>query len=111
MTDFTGKTAAVTGSSGIGLGAALLLARSGARVFLAGIDAGLNNEAAALAAGEGLDMTLHQVDVADEDSVPAGPGRSPVKPMSCTRWSMRPASRPTAPSRIPARRTGTIAWR
>ena len=33
MTDFTGKTAAVTGSSGIGLGAALLLARSGARVF------------------------------------------------------------------------------
>ena len=75
MTDFTGKTAAVTGSSGIGLGAALLLARSGARVFLAGIDAGLNNEAAALAAGEGLDMTLHQVDVADEDSVRSWAGQ------------------------------------
>ena len=75
MTDFTGKTAAVTGSSGIGLGAALHLARSGARVFLAGIDAGLNDEAAALAAGEGLDMTLHQVDVADEDSVRSWAGQ------------------------------------
>ena len=69
MTDFTGKVAAVTGSSGIGLGAALHLAGSGARVFLAGIDSGLNDEAATLAAGEGLDITLHQVDVADEDSV------------------------------------------
>ena len=31
--DFTGKAMAVTGSSGIGLGAALYLARSGARVW------------------------------------------------------------------------------
>jgi len=67
--DFAGKIAAVTGSSGIGLGAALHLARSGARVFLAGIDAGLNSKAAALAADEGLDLSLHQVDVADAASV------------------------------------------
>ena len=67
--DFTGKVAAVTGSSGIGLGAALQLARAGARVYLAGIDAGLNREAADLAAGEGLAISLHQVDVADEASV------------------------------------------
>jgi len=67
--DFTGKVAAVTGSSGIGLGAALHLARAGARVYLAGIDAGLNREAADLAAGEGLAITLHEVDVADEASV------------------------------------------
>jgi NAD(P)-dependent dehydrogenase (short-subunit alcohol dehydrogenase family) len=67
--DFTGKVAAVTGSSGIGLGAALHLARAGARVFLAGIDAGLNSEAADLAAGEGLAISLHQVDVSDETSV------------------------------------------
>ncbi|MGC6453441.1 MAG: SDR family NAD(P)-dependent oxidoreductase [Candidatus Puniceispirillaceae bacterium] len=67
--DFTGKVAAVTGSSGIGLGAALHLARCGARVFLAGIDAALNSTAGDLAAEEGLDITLHQVDVADEASV------------------------------------------
>lgn len=67
--DFSGKVAAVTGSSGIGLGAALHLARAGARVFLAGIDAGLNSKAADLAAGEGLAISLHQVDVADEASV------------------------------------------
>lgn len=67
--DFTGKFIAVTGSSGIGLGAALHLARRGARVFLAGIDAALNADAAKTAAGDGLDISLHQVDIADEDSV------------------------------------------
>ena len=49
MTDFTGKTAAVTGSSGIGLGAALHLARSGAR-FSSPVSMPANDEAAALAA-------------------------------------------------------------
>lgn len=67
--DFTGKAAAVTGSSGIGLGAALHLARCGARVFLAGIDEDLNGKAARTAAAEGLDISLHRVDVADEASV------------------------------------------
>ncbi|MEC7304648.1 MAG: oxidoreductase, partial [Pseudomonadota bacterium] len=63
--DFTGKAAAVTGRSGIGLGAALHLARRGARVFLAGIDEDLNGKAARTAAAEGLDISLHRVDVAD----------------------------------------------
>ena len=72
--DFTGKVVAVTGSSGIGLGAALHLARLGARVFLAGIDTERNSEAAALATAEGLAVSLHQVDVADEDSVRAWSG-------------------------------------
>ena len=67
--DFTGRTAAVTGSSGIGLDAALHLARLGARVFLAGIDAELNRQAANSAHAEGLAISLHQVDVGDESSV------------------------------------------
>ena len=65
--DFSGKTAAVTGTSGIGLDAALLLARSGARVFLAGIDTAYNETARS--AAEGLDLTVHEVDVSDEGSV------------------------------------------
>ena len=69
--DFTGKVAAVTGTSGIGLDAALHLARLGARVFLAGIDTDLNHQAADMAAGEGLSVSLTHVDVADEVSVRA----------------------------------------
>ena len=67
--DFTGKMAAVTGTSGIGLDAALHLARLGARVFLAGIDADLNRKAETRVMEEGLDVSLHQVDVGDEASV------------------------------------------
>ena len=69
--DFTGKVAAVTGTSGIGLDAGLHLARLGARVFLAGVDAELNRAAAEMAAGEGLAVTVQHVDVADEASVRA----------------------------------------
>ena len=69
--DFTGKVAAVTGTSGIGLDAALHLARLGARVFLAGIDTDLNRQAADMAKGEGLPVSLRHVDVADEASVRA----------------------------------------
>lgn len=50
--DFRGKYAAVTGSSGIGLDAALHLARRGARVFLGGIDPALNSKAGESAAAE-----------------------------------------------------------
>ncbi|MEC7093351.1 MAG: SDR family oxidoreductase, partial [Pseudomonadota bacterium] len=67
--DFTGKVAAVTGTSGIGLDAGLHLARLGARVFLAGIDAELNRKAETLAKDEGLSVSLHHVDVGEEDSV------------------------------------------
>ena len=65
--DFKGKCAAVTGTSGIGLDAALLLARSGARVFLAGIDPEQNDKARRDA--EGLALSVHRADVSDEASV------------------------------------------
>ena len=67
--DFSGKVAAITGTSGIGLDAGLHLARLGARVFLAGIDTDLNRRAAEMAVDERLAVTVHHVDVADEDSV------------------------------------------
>ena len=67
--EFTSKVAIVTGSSGIGLGAALRLAHGGARVFLCGIDPVAN--AAAAQAAAGLTVTLHEVDVADEARVAA----------------------------------------
>ena len=64
--DFTGKCAAVTGSSGIGLDAGLHLARYGARVFLGGIETDLNRKAGELANAENLDININQVDVSDE---------------------------------------------
>jgi meso-butanediol dehydrogenase / (S,S)-butanediol dehydrogenase / diacetyl reductase len=67
--DFTGKVALVTGSSGMGLAAALRLARGGARVHLCGIDAQANE--AARAAAEGLAVTVHTCNVAEEASVAA----------------------------------------
>lgn len=67
MEDFSGKTAVVTGSSGIGLGAALHFARAGARVFLCGIDPDLN--AKAEAAGDGLPLEVARVDVSDAGEV------------------------------------------
>lgn len=66
---FAGKGALVTGSSGIGLATALLLAREGARVWLAGIDP-VANAAARRAAG-GLDLTVQAADVASEAEVSA----------------------------------------
>jgi len=67
--EFDGKHALVTGSSGMGLASALALARAGADVHLAGIDAGAN--AAAEAACAGLPVTVHQADVSDEAQVEA----------------------------------------
>lgn len=65
--DFTGQTALITGTSGMGLAAGLLLARKGAVVHLAGIDAAAN--AAAVAAARGLPVTVHHVNVADDAQV------------------------------------------
>jgi len=67
--DFMGKVALVTGSSGMGLAAALRLARGGARVHLCGIDAAANDAAQAAAAG--LTVTVHTCNVAEEASVAA----------------------------------------
>ena len=67
MAEFDGKIAVVTGSSGIGLGAALHLAREGAKVFLCGNDAG-HNAAAREAAGE-LPLAVATIDVAIPEEV------------------------------------------
>ncbi len=66
---FAGKVALITGSSGIGLGAALRLAREGASVHLVGIDPAMN--AAAGVAARGLAVTIHSADIAREDAVAA----------------------------------------
>ena len=66
---FTGKTALVTGSSGIGLGTALRLARGGAVVHLCGIDPAMNRAAEQAAAG--LPVSVHACDVASETAVAA----------------------------------------
>lgn len=65
--DFAGKVALVTGSSGMGLASALRLARGGARVHLCGIDRAAN--AAAVAAAQGLSVTVHTCDIAQDDQV------------------------------------------
>lgn len=66
---FAGKTTIVTGSSGIGLGAARRLAREGAWVALWGVDPVRNAEAEAACAG--LPVTVSQVDVTDAEAVAA----------------------------------------
>lgn len=66
---FAGKVAVVTGSSGIGLGAARRLAREGASVTLWGLDPARNAEAEAACAG--LAVTVRRVDVTDEAAVGA----------------------------------------
>ena len=65
--EFAGKVAIVTGSSGIGLGAALKLARDGADVYLCGID--IESNQIAQRAGKGLKLSVSEVDIADEASV------------------------------------------
>lgn len=64
---FDGRTALVTGSSGMGLAAALRLAREGATVHLCGIDGAANAVAAKAAAG--LPIHVAEVDVASEAAV------------------------------------------
>jgi NAD(P)-dependent dehydrogenase (short-subunit alcohol dehydrogenase family) len=65
--DFKGKTAVVTGSSGIGLGIGIRLAELGAEVYLCGVNPDHNTTAKASASG--LPVTVVQVDVSDEKQV------------------------------------------
>lgn len=67
--DFAGKIALVTGSSGMGLASALRIANGGGTVHLCGIDDELNAKAATQAAN--LKITVHKVDVSDEQQVAA----------------------------------------
>lgn len=69
MSEFAGKTALVTGTSGIGLGAALHFANRGAKVYVCGIDDALNEKAET--AGAGLDFSVAKVDVSAPDQVEA----------------------------------------
>lgn len=65
--ELAGKIAVVTGSSGIGLGAALKLADNGARVYLCGIDPTHNHNA--LGAIDQRNIIVHALDVGDKGQV------------------------------------------
>ena len=65
--EFKGKVALVTGSSGIGLGAALKIAEEGGEVHLCGIDKDLNEKAQE--AGIGFKLYVSKVDISQESSV------------------------------------------
>lgn len=67
MGEFTGRTVVVTGSSGIGLGAALHFAREGAKVHVCGIDE--DHNAAAHNAAGGLPMAVSKLDVSEPEQV------------------------------------------
>lgn len=67
MGEFADKVAVVTGSSGIGLGAALHFAREGAKVHVCGIDPDHNAKARA-AAGD-LPLAVSKLDVSEPEQV------------------------------------------
>lgn len=67
--EFAGKSALVTGTTGIGRAIALRLAAGGAQVTAFGIDEGANQELASLAKDQGLRMAAEQCDVADAEQV------------------------------------------
>lgn len=71
MTDFAGKVALVTGTSGIGRATALRLAAGGARVVGLGIDLAMNAEFDRLGLAGGLAMAARLCDVADDAQVAA----------------------------------------
>lgn len=65
--EFSGRVAVVTGSSGIGLGAAQKLAALGARVYVCGNNQGHNSDARAATVGQSIEIL--DVDVGDEGQV------------------------------------------
>jgi NAD(P)-dependent dehydrogenase (short-subunit alcohol dehydrogenase family) len=71
MQDFVGKTAIVTGTTGIGKAIAKRLARGGARVLSCGIDAKANEELAQERVDEDLTIEVRQVDVSRPEHVQA----------------------------------------
>ena len=71
MTDFAGKVALITGTSGIGRASARRLAQGGAKVLALGIDPKVNAEFDALAKAENLPMATRLCDVSDDAQVAA----------------------------------------
>jgi meso-butanediol dehydrogenase/(S,S)-butanediol dehydrogenase/diacetyl reductase len=63
MTEFTGKVALVTGTTGIGLACAIRLAQGGAKVLACGIDEKANEALAKDAASRGLTICARRTDV------------------------------------------------
>ena len=68
-TEFEGKVAVVTGTSGIGRASAFRLARAGAAVLACGIDEKVNAETVELAAQEGLRIAVSRTDVSSGEAV------------------------------------------
>jgi NAD(P)-dependent dehydrogenase (short-subunit alcohol dehydrogenase family) len=71
VSDFQGKVAIVTGTTGIGKAIAKRLARGGARVLACGIDAAANDALDQEAAAEGIAIQLQQCDVSSPADVEA----------------------------------------
>lgn len=69
MTEFAGKVALVTGTSGIGLASAIRLATAGAKVLACGNDADANHIFNRVAKERGLPMAARLVDVSVESGV------------------------------------------
>lgn len=69
MTEFAGKVALVTGTSGIGLASAIRLASAGAQVLACGNDAAANQTFDRIANERGLTMASRLVDVSLEADV------------------------------------------
>lgn len=70
-TEFAGKVALITGTSGIGRASAFRLARGGASVLACGIDEKANAEMQGLAGDEGLPITVVRADVSSSADVEA----------------------------------------
>lgn len=71
MTDFIGKVALVTGTSGIGLASAIRLAEGGATVLACGIDPAANADLTAAAAVQNLAIHARKTDVSLPDDIAA----------------------------------------
>lgn len=70
-TEFSGKVALITGTSGIGRASAVRLAQAGASVLACGIDETVNAEMTALTEARKLAITVVKTDVSDGEAVEA----------------------------------------
>lgn len=76
MTDFNGKVAIVTGTTGIGRAIARRFAQGGAQVLACGIDAQANTALLRQAELDHLSIHVHRVDVSQSDEVQAAVARA-----------------------------------
>lgn len=71
MSEFSGKVALITGTSGIGRAVALRLARDGAKVLACGIDPAVNGEFEQIVRDGGHAIQVHRADMASDSDVAA----------------------------------------